>query len=172
MLLQVSFEATRVAEVIKPPHAAEIWNAVNTRYGDFLPTSAGGNPPWMESICHRDPTAPLSRISADELESEMRRRWAKAPATCESAHIYRHALTGPETCEKLPRRRSSELLRRAVSASVTDLFPQNSISAHLCPFLQLSLPSDFISEPRTAPVHAAAPSRQGPSRAGPACQLN
>lgn len=38
-----------------------------------------------------DPGAPLPGISGDEVESEMRRRWAEAPPTRESAHVYRHA---------------------------------------------------------------------------------
>lgn len=112
-----------------------------------------------------DPSAPLSRISGDELESEMRRRWVEAPPTCESAHIYRHASVGLETCEKPPRRRPS----RCSTARPQSHFCINNTHFQRPPLKAPSLPhfwavtAPFLpvqtsfQAPRTGAVHGRLP---------------
>lgn len=126
-----------------------------------------------------DPGAPLSRISGDELESEMRRRWAEAPPTCESAHIYRHASVGLETGEKPPRRRPSRCSTArpqshfCISNAHFQRAPLKAPSLpHFWAVTAAFLPSDFISGTAHGRRARAPPSRPGPSRAAPACQLN
>lgn len=77
---------------------------VNTRYVCcffFLLSLSWGRikiiPMWTGNIwpSHwflETPAVPPSWISGDEVESEIGRRWAEAPSTCESAHFGCHGL--------------------------------------------------------------------------------